>query len=84
MPPMITRATPTRKARGALIRNFRLARGLSTMDLARAVGCSYVQMTRIQAGTRGPSLGMLERLAAVLGVKIDDLCPEREAGEDGA
>jgi tetratricopeptide (TPR) repeat protein len=62
---------------GARLKRLRLDRGLSQRELA-APGVSYAYISRIEAGTRTPSVKALRRLAANLGVSADYL----ETGSD--
>src|SRR3979490_1458695 len=62
---------------GERLKRLRLERGLSKRDLA-APGVSSAYISRIEAGTRQPSVKALRRLAAKLGVSADYL----ETGSD--
>ena len=62
---------------GERLKRLRLDRGLSQRELA-APGVSYAYISRIEAGTRQPSVKALRRLAAKLGVTADYL----ETGSD--
>src|SRR6476646_9104092 len=62
---------------GERLKRLRLERGLSQRELA-APGVSYAYISRIEAGTRQPSVKALRRLAAKLGVTADYL----ETGSD--
>src|SRR5436190_8536938 len=62
---------------GERLRRLRLERGFSQRELA-APGVSYAYISRIEAGTRQPSVKALRRLAANLGVTADYL----ETGSD--
>src|SRR4051812_2136982 len=62
---------------GERLKRLRLERGLSQRELA-APGVSYAYISRIEAGTRQPSVKALRRLAAKLGVSADYL----ETGSD--
>ena len=62
---------------GQRLKRLRLERGLSQRELA-APGVSYAYISRIEAGTRQPSVKALRRLAAKLGVTADYL----ETGSD--
>jgi transcriptional regulator with XRE-family HTH domain len=62
---------------GQRLKRLRLERGLSQRELA-APGVSYAYISRIEAGTRQPSVKALRRLAAKLGVSADYL----ETGSD--
>ena len=57
---------------GQRLKRLRLDRGLSQRELA-APGVSYAYISRIEAGTRQPSVKALRRLAAKLGVTADYL-----------
>lgn len=60
--------TSTRERLGLVIRDQRLARGLSQAELARRVGISPSALSQIERGVRGPSGDTLMRLWEVLGV----------------
>jgi transcriptional regulator with XRE-family HTH domain len=62
---------------GQRLKRLRLERGLSQRELA-APGVSYAYISRIEAGTRQPSVKALRRLAGKLGVTADYL----ETGAD--
>lgn len=62
---------------GQRLKRLRLERGLSQRELA-VPGVSYAYISRIEAGTRQPSVKALRRLAAKLGVTADYL----ETGSD--
>ena len=62
---------------GQRLKRLRLERGLSQRELS-APGVSYAYISRIEAGTRQPSVKALRRLAAKLGVSADYL----ETGSD--
>jgi transcriptional regulator with XRE-family HTH domain len=68
---------------GQRLKRLRLDHGLSQRELA-APGVSYAYISRIEAGTRQPSVKALRRLAAKLGVTADyletgsQLAPEEE------
>jgi transcriptional regulator with XRE-family HTH domain len=57
---------------GQRLKRLRLERGLSQRELA-APGVSYAYISRIEAGTRQPSVKALRRLAGKLGVSADYL-----------
>jgi transcriptional regulator with XRE-family HTH domain len=57
---------------GQRLRRLRLERGLSQRELA-APGVSYAYISRIEAGTRQPSVKALRKLAGKLGVSADYL-----------
>jgi len=58
---------------GARIRDLRIARDLGSRNLARRVGASQSHISRVEHGHQTPSLGMIERIADVLGVTPHDL-----------
>src|SRR5690349_13721786 len=62
---------------GERLKRLRLERGFSQRELA-SPGVSYAYISRIEAGTRQPSVKALRRLAAKLGVSADYL----ETGSD--
>src|SRR5437870_3733058 len=62
---------------GQRLKRLRLERGLSQRELA-APGVSYAYISRIEAGTRQPSVKALRRLASKLRVSADYL----ETGSD--
>src|SRR4051795_10834050 len=62
---------------GQRLKRLRLEKGFSQRELA-APGVSYAYISRIEAGTRQPSVKALRRLAGKLGVTADFL----ETGSD--
>ncbi len=56
-----------------MLKRLRNKRGLTQEALARKVGVHRVYIAKLEARTRTPSLGMLERLAKALGVKVTEL-----------
>src|SRR6059058_526304 len=62
---------------GQRLKRLRLERGMSQRELA-SPGVSYAYISRIEAGTRQPSVKALRRLAAKLGVTPEYL----ETGTD--
>src|ERR671931_1843508 len=69
--------SPGLESIGQRLRRLRLEKGLSQRDLA-VPGVSYAYISRIEAGTRQPSVKALRKLAAKLGVTADYL----ETGAD--
>jgi len=57
----------------ARLREARGFAGLSQEALARAVGCSASVVPKWESGNRRPSLTMLRKLAAALGVTLSSL-----------
>ena len=68
---------------GQRLKRLRLERGLSQRELA-APGVSYAYISRIEAGTRQPSVKALRKLAAKLGVSADYLETGSELDPAGA
>ena len=64
--------SPSGETIGQRLKRLRLERGLSQRELA-APGVSYAYISRIEAGTRQPSVKALRKLAAKLGVTADFL-----------
>src|SRR5215471_20302690 len=64
---------------GQRLKRLRLERGLSQRELA-APGVSYAYISRIEAGTRQPSVKALRRLATKLGVTAEYLETGSEIG----
>jgi transcriptional regulator with XRE-family HTH domain len=56
---------------GALVRQARLEAGLSIRALAETAGVSASTVSRIEAGRMDPTVGMLERLLASAGTRMD-------------
>jgi transcriptional regulator with XRE-family HTH domain len=75
-----TAGRPTRDRIGALlvglgpaIRRVRRERSLTLEELAGEVGTSVAHLSRLESGTRQPSLDGLLRIAAALGVEVGKL-----------
>lgn len=64
--------TAIRETVGERLRRLRIERGLSQRELA-APGVTYAYISRIEAGTRTPSVKALRRVAPRLGVSVDYL-----------
>ena len=70
---------------GDRLRRARQAQGLTLSQVGAALGVSHAAVSRWETGRRAPSLRLLQRLAAVLGVApgaLVDLDPSGPA-EDG-
>ena len=61
---------------GAAIRRIRIGTGMSSSELAAAVGLSSMRM--IECGHRNPSYAAMRRIAVALGVTVADLCAEAD------
>src|SRR5437868_3356974 len=66
---------------GRRLRRLRLERGLSQRELS-SPGVSYAYISRIEAGTRQPSVKALRMLARKLNVSVEYLETGREVGDD--
>lgn len=55
------------------LRNLRLDANLTLTDLAERTGLSLPYVCQLEKGTRGPSVGTLNALAEVFGVKPSEL-----------
>lgn len=59
---------------GTRIKRARTLRGLTQTELAAKAGITRIYVAKLEAGERAaPSLGVLDRLATVLKVKLADL-----------
>lgn len=58
---------------GANVRRLRQGRGLTIEALADEVGLAYTYVGQIERGRRNPTLGIVERFAAALGVDALEL-----------
>ena len=58
---------------GKAIRDLRLKRGMSQQQLADACGLDISYVGQIERGQRNPTLGVMQGLASVLGVKMSEL-----------
>src|SRR5437588_9242118 len=64
--------SPSGESIGQRLKRLRLERGMSQRELA-APGVSYAYISRIEAGTRQPSVKALRKLAPKLGVSTEYL-----------
>ena len=71
-PEHVRESEPIREPIGVRLRRLRLDRGLSQRELA-SQGVSYAYISRIEAGTRRPSVKALRMLARKLGVSPEYL-----------
>jgi transcriptional regulator with XRE-family HTH domain len=58
-----------------LLRQWRERRGLSLHQLADRAGVNYVTITRIENGRMSPTVTMLQKLAAALGISVREFFP---------
>jgi transcriptional regulator with XRE-family HTH domain len=75
--------SPAGETIGQRLKRLRLERGFSQRELA-APGVSYAYISRIEAGTRQPSVKALRKLAVKLGVTADYLESGSELDPDAA
>src|SRR5438105_1654280 len=71
MPPGVA-DEPTRETIGERVRRLRLERGVSQREIS-APGVSYAYISRIEAGSRQPTLQAIRKLARRLGVSTEYL-----------
>lgn len=55
------------------IREIRKAKNLTLADISGSVGISIAYLCDIENGNRHGSIGTLKRIAAALGVSVEDL-----------
>ena len=55
------------------LRNARVSKNFTQTDVARACGVSPALISRLESGTRRGTLPVVLRIAAVLGVTVEDL-----------
>jgi len=66
---------------GNRLRDFRTAREISIQDLALKVGASRQMLYYLEKDEKSPSLNMLQKLAAALGVTPNELLGVSETQE---
>lgn len=64
---------------GQVIKSTREARGLSRIELAARVGCSYSHLYNLETGRKRAKPELLARIARELGKSVDDLRVMKEA-----
>ncbi|MCU0594267.1 MAG: helix-turn-helix domain-containing protein [Desulfobacterota bacterium] len=64
------------------IRLYRKERGLTVRQLAERAGCTHSYISQIEKGTTAPSLSMVGKLAAALGINVVELFNEPPNGHD--
>ena len=64
---------------GKRIRQLRLGRGLSQLDIEVATGIANADISRIEAGKKNVELVTLIKLSVALGVSLVDLFDYRES-----
>jgi transcriptional regulator with XRE-family HTH domain len=63
------------KAIGEKVRELARARGATTITLAKAIGVSQAQVSRLENGLQGFRSATLLKISIALGVKPQDLLP---------
>jgi transcriptional regulator with XRE-family HTH domain len=58
---------------GKAVKELRLNRAMSQQQVADACGLDISYVGQIERGLRNPTLGVMQGLASVLGVKISEL-----------
>lgn len=72
----MARGAPTKTIEAAVrgrIRELRIARGLTQEQLCERAGISIDAITRIESGSRTPTLSTLASIARALGVELSEL-----------
>ena len=65
------------------IRQFRLAKGISQEDLAKVIGYeSFQTIALLERGERAAKVETLSKIAAALGVSIDEFFPNPKSNVD--
>lgn len=75
------KADPVDREVGAKIRAARLRRGQSQAQLAAAIGVSFQQLRKYEAGTNRVSASTLVRLARALETTVASLFPDPEGAQ---
>jgi putative transcriptional regulator len=73
---------PRHELNNTLRRHRLLADGMTQEDLAARVGATRQTILAIEKGNYNPSVGLALNLAAVLGVRVEDLFQLEEGGTD--
>ncbi len=70
---LVTSAIPIEQKIGAVIRQQRLANGLTLSDVAAGAGLSRAMLSRVETGRATASLEKLERICLALGISMSDV-----------
>ena len=65
---------------GATIKRIRLERGLTQKELAKASAINKSNLSLIEKGGTNTSIGVLQRMCVVLGIKLSDFFKRVEDG----
>ena len=68
---------------GLNLQNARSQRGLSQEELAHLASVHQTYLSGVERGKRNPTIEVLDRIAAVLGIDIEQLVRRREPGNPG-
>ncbi|MEU9336943.1 cupin domain-containing protein [Streptomyces sp. NPDC048290] len=63
---------------GHRLRDLRGERGITLMTLSEQTGISVTHLSRLEKGTRQPSIGSLLQIARVYGLSVSELIQEQE------
>src|SRR5499427_4689309 len=69
-------------ALGRQVRHVRALRGMSRKVLARVSGISERYIAQLESGEGNVSIKLLRRVAAAMGVRVEDLIVDEEAAPD--
>ncbi len=64
---------PLRELVRKRLRSYRVAKGFTQEQLCERAGISLDAVSRIEGGSRSPTLDTLERLASALGIQVGEL-----------
>jgi putative transcriptional regulator len=64
------------------IKELRQSRGFTQDELAQRLGCSRVNISRYESGARRPRPEVAERIAALFGLRIEDVWEMFYASKD--
>lgn len=77
---MARRTEPVDAAVGGRIRAYRLAQGMSQVELGRKVGVSFQQIQKYETGTNRIGSSRLTKFAKVFGIDVSALFGEQAGG----
>lgn len=66
---------PTKERLGKRIQKLRKERGLTQEEMAEKLNISRTHMGHIEQGRKAPSLKLMDKIARVLKVKVQELFP---------
>jgi transcriptional regulator with XRE-family HTH domain len=65
--------SPVARQFGKAVKELRLKKGMTQQQLADACGLDISYVGQIERGQRNPTLGVMQGLASILGVRLSDL-----------